>query len=68
MRKNIGEGTSILSEMVRRTEVDVENERGATARRTDTIDPPAGDRRRVKRKDRHRPSRRPHGGLARGRP
>jgi hypothetical protein len=67
MRKNIGESIETVSDMERRTEVDVEDERGANALRTGMTTPSAGgDRRRVERGDRHCPSRRPHGSLASG--
>ena len=42
MRKDISECTETVSDTVRRTEVDVENERGANARRTGTTAPSAG--------------------------
>jgi uncharacterized protein (TIGR02271 family) len=46
IRKDIEERTETVSDTVRRTEVDVEDERGGDARRTGTIDPaPGGDRR-----------------------
>ena len=68
MRRDVEVSPETVSDMVRRTEVDVENERGTNARRTGTKVPPTGgDRRRVERGDRHCPSRRSHGGLARGR-
>jgi hypothetical protein len=64
MRKDIGESTSIVSDTVNCTGVDVEDKCGATARRIDTTDPPTGDRRRVERGVWHCPSRRPRCDLA----
>ena len=69
MRKDIEESTDIVFNTVRRTEVDVEAKRGATARRTGTTVPSTGgDRRRVERGARHCPSRRIRWGLAGERP
>jgi hypothetical protein len=59
MRKDIEESTETVSDSVHCTEVDVEDKRGATARRIATTDPPTGDRRRVERWVWHCPSRRP---------
>jgi hypothetical protein len=68
MRRDVEVSTETISDIERRAEADVENERGANARCTGTTAPSAGgDHRRVERGDRHCPSRRPHGGLARGR-
>jgi hypothetical protein len=69
MRRDIEVSTETVSDMVRRTEVDVENERSANARRTGTTARSAGgDRRRVEQWVWHCPSRRPRCDLAGERP
>jgi hypothetical protein len=68
MRKHIEESPEAVSDMVRRTAVDVEDERGANARCTGTTAPSTGGaRRRTERGARHRPSR-PRCGWAGERP
>ena len=69
MRKDVEESTGTVFDIVRRTEVDVEDRRGTNARRTVTTDPATGDdRRRMETGARHYPSRRPRWGLAGERP
>jgi hypothetical protein len=58
MRKDIGESTETVSDMVRRTEVNVEDERGTSVTGTGTTNPSTGgDRHRVERAAQHRPRR-----------